>query len=109
MQRCFTTTLVLLRDLFVAVTGHLSSTKKDELIGFWVDGAYPFAQLLPEPCFWLKWDFSPYLHLPDLAALLILWLITLGSMSMSTALEVKSVGFTQEKSINYALRIDQVT
>ena len=85
--------------------------KKDELIGFWVDGAaYPLAQLLPEPCFWLKCDFSPYLHLPDLAAFLMLWLITLGSMSMSTALEVRSVRFTQtwreEKSINYVLIVD---
>lgn len=58
--------------------------------GFILPSPYPLAQLFPEPCFWLKWELSPYLHLPDFAAILILWLITLGSISISTALATRS-------------------
>ena len=61
--------------------------------------SYPLAQLFPEPCFWLKCELSPYLHLPDFAALLILWLITLDSMSTRTALATRS-GQWQTRQVN---------
>lgn len=53
---------------------------------------HPFAQLFPEPCFWQKCALSPYLHFPDLAALAMVWEMTLGSISISTARAVRSTG-----------------
>lgn len=67
---------------------------RDTPSGWWCSGAgscpHPLAQLFPEPCFWLKCEASPYVHLPDSAAFLMLRLITLGSMSISTALATRS-------------------
>lgn len=47
--------------------------------------SYPYAQLFPEPCFWQKHECWPYFHRPEWAAFDSVWLITLGSMSTSTA------------------------
>lgn len=78
LRYCYTHTQILFWSIKTETHFHLHHT------------THPFAQLFPEPCFWQKCALSPYLHFPDFAALAMVWEMTLGSISISTARAMRS-------------------